>query len=569
VSRTGARLFMAVAALLLACAGPVVGAATAGGLRATLEPRIIDELDTARLTIRATGTNQTTPLNLDALEEDFEVLTTRSSSQYRSVNGRVESWVEYQILLRPRRAGDLTVPPIQVGAAATEPLLLRVRGLTPDLRDTIERLVFFETEVSVDPVYVQAQTVLIRRLYYASGAQIYSDLPGMPEVEGAVVTPLGETVSSTSIRDGQRYGVIEQRFAIFPERSGELTIPAIAITSSVRLQTNGRTRRSGVRIATDPVTVTVLPVPAEYPPDQPWLPAESLTLSDTWSPDSAELHVGEPVSRTLQADVIGNGSSAIAPLPAALPDAHFRSYPEPPRRSDDASGSSLRGSRRETYSLIPTAPGTLSLPAVEVVWWDVSEHRLRTARTPGRELRITGSPVAAPRVDTVAAPDHVLPEPLSGSAAEPAGAPATDDRTPPAWLPGRLPIIGALCLLALAAAWALRRRLSAAMGLDGLRARFRDPTWQALRSACLRNDPADMHRALLCWLSHHYQTTTPAAVRAFRAAGHGAVLDRLTASLYRAGPATRPVSGQEVLAAAGTLRRRQRPAPSALPGLYD
>jgi len=177
----------------------VLAAPAAAELTATLEPRIVDEFDTARLTIRATGTNQTTALDLEALEEDFEVLTTQSSSQYRSINGRVESWVEYQVLLRPTRSGDLTVPPVGVGGEATEPLTLRVRGMSAELRQAIERMVFFETELTRDPVYVQSQTVLIRRLYYSSGAQIYSDLPGMPEIPGAIVTPLGETTSTATI----------------------------------------------------------------------------------------------------------------------------------------------------------------------------------------------------------------------------------------------------------------------------------------------------------------------------------------------------------------------------------
>ena len=212
--------------LLWLLAGPA-----AAELTATVEPRIIDEFDTARLTIRTTGTNQTQPLGLYALEEDFEVLTTQSSSQYRAVNGQVESWVEYQILLRPRSSGDLTIPPVTVGDQATPALPLRVRGMPAELREAIERMVFFESELTRDPVYVQAQTVLIRRLYYASGAQIYSDLPGMPEIPDAIVMPIGETTSTATIRDGQRYGVIEQRFAILPERSGELTIPAISVTS--------------------------------------------------------------------------------------------------------------------------------------------------------------------------------------------------------------------------------------------------------------------------------------------------------------------------------------------------
>ena len=42
-------------------------------------------------------------------------------------------------------------------------------------------MVFFQTQLSRNPVYVQAETVLLRRLFYSQGVQIYSDLPGIRE----------------------------------------------------------------------------------------------------------------------------------------------------------------------------------------------------------------------------------------------------------------------------------------------------------------------------------------------------------------------------------------------------
>jgi len=551
----------------------VLAAPAAAELTATLEPRIVDEFDTARLTIRATGTNQTTALDLEALEEDFEVLTTQSSSQYRSINGRVESWVEYQVLLRPTRSGDLTVPPVGVGGEATEPLTLRVRGMSAELRQAIERMVFFETELTRDPVYVQSQTVLIRRLYYSSGAQIYSDLPGMPEIPGAIVTPLGETTSTATIRDGQRYGVIEQRFAILPERSGVLDIPAISVTSSVRLRADGRTRRTGVRVATEPLTVEVLPIPPEYPADHPWLPAESVSLSETWTPDTRRMEVGEPLRRSLRAEVLGNVASAIPPLTAALPDDHFRRYPEPPEISDDERGNSIRGLREQAYSIIPTAPGTVPLAATEVVWWDVDARAVRTARAPGRTMTITGAPARAPADAAGSADTDRRPAADAAPAdGEPAVAPVED------LVPGRtrretVYTLGAALLVIGVLAYLLRGVLAgtepgrSATGMAPSRRTMREH----LAQACKRGTTADVHEALLDYLRVHYATPLPEAQRRFRAAGHGDVLDGLNAARYRDGgdrvdPAT---IWQAVRALERHRFRARRRDTAALPPLYD
>jgi len=535
----------------------------AAELKTTLEPRIIDELDTARLTIRASGSNEARSLDLDALEADFEVLTTQTSSQYRSVNGQVQSWVEYQITLRPRRSGELTVPPIAVGDQTTEPVRLRVRGLDPDLREAIERMVFFESDLSTDPVYVQAQTVLTRRLYYSSGAQIYSDLPGLPEIADAIVTPLGETSSTTTIRDGRRYGVIEQRFAILPERSGELTIPAISITSSVRLQLDGRTRRSGVRIATEPLTVEVLPIPATYPADHPWLPAEELELTERWSPPDTAVAVGDPLTRTLTARIRGNVSSAIPPLSPALPARNFRRYPEPPDLEDDTSGGSVRGRREERYAVMPTAPGELRLPPTEVVWFDVNARQVRTASTPGRGMSIRGSAVSTPAAADSRSAGGEAPD----GSVEPAAAGRQSGQWPaPAssfwwWLAGTVVLLGAALLMAFGP---LTMPGAAASTLARRRA------WQTLKATCRRGGPVTMQRALLAYLQAHYGTSEAEARRQFRRDGYAGILNSLNAARYGDDPAA--LSGNGVLEAVRELRRRskvQQHQRDSLPALYD
>jgi hypothetical protein len=550
-----------LSALLLAAVLCLPTAARAE-VRAYLDPPIIDELDVTRLTILVPGARATAPLDLQELRDDFDVLTTQSSSQFRSVNNQVASSVEYQVTLRPRRSGILTIPPLTVGDVTTPPVRLQVQAMDGELRTAIDRMVFFESELSVNPVYVNAQTVLTRRLYYSSDAQIYSDLPPPPKLTGAVVTPLGPATSAVVLRDGRRYGVIEERFAIVPEESGTLTVPAISITTSVRLDTGARPRRAGVRVAAEALDVTVLPIPASYPPNLPWLPAENVVISDEWSPSDRFMNVGDPVSRTVRAEVIGNVSSVIPPLDTELPDRYFRQYPEPPRLQDDPDGDVLRGSRSQTYSLIATAPGTITLPPVELVWWDVTHHRLRTSRVPPRSLTIAGS-AAAPRTDP-------LPEPSSATAVTDVD--VRDEQVP--W-PGTERRRGLwLILLALAglalAVWIGNRVIRPSGNLaPGNRVPSERDRWRDLKEACRSGNQQAMHRALLAYLRCHFDTSLPEAQRRFRNLGHGALMERLTAALYREGDEDN-VSGRELLRAVRTLQRRpRRRAGDPLPALYD
>ena len=197
-----------------------------------VEPRLADELDPITLTLRATDADIGDEPDLSVLQDDFEVLNQQRISRSQIINGRSSSWVEFQFTLHPKRAGELIIPPIRVGAEQSPETRVIVRALDARVKQTIERMVFFETELSVNPVYVQAQTVFVRRLYYASGVQLYSDLPSTPAVADAVIVPLGDPRSFTTVRSGTRYGVIEQRYAIFPEAPGVLTIPDAAMVST-------------------------------------------------------------------------------------------------------------------------------------------------------------------------------------------------------------------------------------------------------------------------------------------------------------------------------------------------
>lgn len=529
-------------------------------LRTYLEPRLVDEMDTIRLTIRSDGSSQSESPDLTPLMKDFEVLGNQTSSRITSINGRTQASVEYQITLRPRRTGELTVPRLKFGNDYSDEIRVAVRPLDPVLKQTIESMVFFETDVSKNPVYVQAETVLIRRLFYSQGVQIYSDLPGVPEVENAVVIPLGETQSRSVMRGGQRYGVIEQRFAIFPEQSGPLVIPAISVTSSVRLQTGGRTRRSGIRVSTEPVNLEVLPIPAEYPADAPWLPATEVTATQVWEPQTRTIHVGEPLRFGVHVSATGNRGSAIPPVPLPLPPDQFKIYPEAPVMEESADSGTVVGHRSVEYALIPTAPGDVSLAPLSITWWNTATDRLMTTEIAVDPITVTG--VATPTPETPA---------LEAGASEEATAPETT----PVDL-SRTAVIAAGALLALGVLLVVGVALSRVRLHWPVSTRRRAPqpdrrkTYAALRQAARQKDLETFRHRLVDYLVAAYDVTAASALDRFRVYPEaGAALAELDRAMYaREGAAAPDLDKLTLLAHAATTGPRTRAARGELPPLY-
>ena len=367
--------------------------ASSAELSTRLSRSSIDELESVQLTIRANGTRSVEELDLSELEKNFQVLNTNTSSQYQYINGNEQSWVDYQITLKPRIAGTLTIPSLTIGNEISLPLTLKVRPISQSLRDEINQLVFFEVETSKESVYVQEQLLFTRRLVYSNGVQLYNEIPGPPKIANALVLILGETRSGTTERNGKKYGVVEQRFAIFPEMSGKLEIPAIDITASVRLIERGRVSRKGVRASTTDLIVNVMPVPEAYPEEAPWLPAQAIILTQTLEPGVSKANVGDTLQRKIQVRIDGNTGSILPSLNAQPSESLFSIYPTAPSIEDDTSGDSVIGFRTESSSIVPLQPGQLSLGETSITWWDTVSNEVRISVLADSRISAAGSAI--------------------------------------------------------------------------------------------------------------------------------------------------------------------------------
>lgn len=382
-----------VKTVLLILVISIWSAASNAELSTRLSRSSIDELESVQLTIRANGTRSVEELDLSELEKNFQVLNTNTSSQYQYINGNEHSWVDYQITLKPRIAGTLTIPSLTIGNESSLPLTLKVRPISQSLRDEINQLVFFEVETSKESVYVQEQLLFTRRLVYSNGVQLYNEIPGPPKIANALVLILGETRSGTTERNGKKYGVVEQRFAIFPEMSGKLEIPAIDITASVRLIERGRVSRKGVRVSTTDLLVNVMPVPEAYPEEAPWLPAQAIILTQTLEPGVSKANVGDTLQRKIQVRIDGNTGSILPSLNAQPSESLFSIYPTAPSIKDDTSGDSVIGFRTESSSIVPLQPGQLSLGETSITWWDTVSNEVRISVLADSRISAAGSAI--------------------------------------------------------------------------------------------------------------------------------------------------------------------------------
>ena len=383
----------------------------AAGLVASVDRNQLSSGETVELTLESSDVTLFGKPDLSALEPQFEVRGTRQVNQLTSLNGENHATTRWIITLLPKLNGTVVIAPLHLGEFTSEPIELTV--VQSQTQDTPSKLapVFIEASLDQSSVYVQAQAILTLRIYHS--VSLYDDSNITPlQIPDARVEPLGESRTYEKVINDLRHGVIEQRYAIYPQHSGVLSIPPQIFSATlVDAQPNQDPAAQGpksgklLRVSSAETTLTVKVKPADYPPDTPWLPARSLSLEESWNPEPDRSQVGDSLTRSLTLKAEGLASSQLPPLPATDVSG-LRRYPDQPQLSNQQSERGLIGSREDREALVPTHSGNIELPAVEVVWWNTDEDRLERSSLPARTLHIQNNPSLM--VDTPAgnAPAH-------------------------------------------------------------------------------------------------------------------------------------------------------------------
>ena len=537
------------ALLLLLCCWTLP--AHALGLVASVDRDQLSSGETVELTLQSSDVTLFGKPDLTPLDALFEVRGTRQVNQLNSLSDDNKGTTRWMITLQPRQTGTVIIPSLQVGDYHSQPITLTVTQSV--VSDNELAPVFIEASLDQPSVYVQAQALLTLRIYHSVALYDDSSLTSL-HLDDAIVEQLGESRTYEKLINGVRHGVIERRYGIYPQRSGELIIPAQTF-SATQVDSQQATAPAPlgpkpgkmVHVTSAEIPLTVLPKPESYPSNAPWLPARSLSLSETWNPEPDHTMVGDSLTRTLTLKAEGLSSAQLPPLPATDVNG-LRRYPDLPQLSNQVTENGLIGSREEREALVPTRVGQIELPAVEVVWWNTHEDHLERTYLPARTLLAAANPNQA--VDT----------PVSGT-------PSALNEESSLWLWQLSTLLLACTTLASLALW-WRARWQPAI----LRAAQTGPSPRTLlddlKRASLANDPQATRQALDAWARQQPETLADMAARFVPLSD---ALDGLNGALYS--ETGQYWQGEELWKAIRSIPATEREQdaasePSSLPPLY-
>lgn len=366
----------------------------AGTLTASVDRDTLGLEETFTLVLRYDEQINASP-DYELLQKDFDILNTQSGTQMSIINGNMEASTEWKIALAPKRIGTLLIPSFTIDGAISDAIPITVEGKsrTPKSSDS---QVTVEIETSKDSAYVQEQIIVTLRLYTTVGL---SGIDLQPlKVKDALVIQLDEKQYQTKI-NGRPGAVVETRYALFPQQSGELLIPAVLYQVSLDSGQRdlwdrfyGNSQSNLLRLRTEEQRLTINPAPATS--NQNWLPANKVDLIEHWSASIDSLKVGEPITRTITIKADGLTAGQISPLQLPTVDG-LTFYSDQAQTDDQKTTQGIIGSRIETIAIVPTKAGRFTLPETAVSWWDTNKQTLQTATLPAVTLSV-GSGAMSP-----------------------------------------------------------------------------------------------------------------------------------------------------------------------------
>ncbi|MFA5983637.1 MAG: BatD family protein [Methylococcaceae bacterium] len=395
---------------------------SAAEISASVDRPSINLDDSFRLTFTATESPDGEP-DFSALEEDFEVINQSKSSQSSLINGTFSKTIQWSLNVMAKHSGDLTIPAIPFGSDTSQTSHIIVADNTAK-NDTasISGDLFLEVEASPKTPYVQSQVLYTMRLY--GRVDMSQASLNEPALNDAVVEKLGdEDIKYNTQINGVDYWVIERKYAIFPQKSGQLTIKPLTLNAQVI--TNNRPLFNGFfnpqqtqtkRLSSQPITLDVKPVPTAFTGSH-WLSADELYLKQEWSSADVQIKVGEPLTRTLSLLAKNTAVSQLPQLNNEKATEQLKTYPDQPVLQEQKKADGIIAFREEKIAIIASKAGEYTLPAIEIPWFNTKTQTMEIARLPAVKLTAIATEVQSSNPNKLSATAEAMqpapPAPIS------------------------------------------------------------------------------------------------------------------------------------------------------------
>ena len=437
--------------------------------------------------------------NFSPLEQNFTILSQNNSTSSSWINGKSTKTIQWIVNVMAKETGSIVIPAVRFGKDTSQALTILVTDNAAKKQVNTDEELYIDVEATPQSPFIQSQVFYTLRLF--TRVDISQARLNEPELPDAVIERLGEDNNYTTQVKGVSYTVTERKYAIFPQKSGKLTIKPLVLTAEVLVNNPGRINpffnsqmSKTKRVESKAVTLDVKPVPAAFT-GKHWLSAEQLVIKESWSGDAQQMKVGEPLTRTLTLLAKGATVGQLPELNTNQTSEQLKIYPDQPVLQEQKKPDGLLSVREEKTAIIPSKAGNYTLPAIEIPWFNTQTQKMEIARISATKISATAvagqTEPAAITPSTTPAPQQIN----SVTAVQQSPQPTSQETSVWQWISVFLGLGWLTTLIIL-----FRKRAPKKQVIE------EDPTEVSLKEAikhlkvaCKQNDPLAAKNALLIW----------------------------------------------------------------------
>ncbi len=376
--------------------------------------------------------------DLTELRQDFDVVGVMESTNINIINGQHNMEYVRKFKIIPKREGDLTIPaftdkqgnksaPITIKVLAADAVVSAPANANASAPVQNEPQFSMRGRINNNNPYVQQEIIYTLSLLDSGGLQGREPVFELNNKDW-VIRSIGTPDINPLVVKGKKMREITFKYAMFPQRSGKLTVPAARFEGYTLSRPKKRidpfadlfgddlsatlgftfAEQNPVILRSKPIEVDVKPIPAANNGNW-WLPAQDVMLADKWEPDTTQFKVGEAIHRTVYLKADGVLDNQLPELQFA-PVNGIKQYPEKPATEMSADKGRVVSIMKLSNVYIPSQAGKITIPEMKVNWFDINEQKIKTATLPAKEINIIGTSVATePNIS--AAPETIAKEP--------------------------------------------------------------------------------------------------------------------------------------------------------------
>ncbi len=344
---------------------------------------------------------------------DFMVLSgPNQSTSMQIINGSVSSSISYSYILQPRNEGKFTIAAASIEAEGkkyqTQPITIEVvkgtaqpkakqaENENQDSRSQIGGNLMIKAIVDRTKVYQGEQITVSYKVYTRVQILSYS-IAKSPAFTGFWSEDLElpkQIQLSNEIINGKEYAVgLLRKLALFPQRSGTLNLEPmeIEVTVPVRKQASDffdnffdRSTPVQYKIATEPLNITVQPLPTQNIPAGFNGAVGSYQMEANL--DKQDVKTNDAV--TLRLKITGQGNLKLLEPPAISFPSDVEKFDPKISNNINTQGSRISGSRTFEYLLIPRHSGDEKIAPFTFSYFDTVKEKFVSLHSPEFVIKV-------------------------------------------------------------------------------------------------------------------------------------------------------------------------------------